>query len=325
MSKFEGQTAERFVDAGVPSVARTAGPLEPWTNSLRLDQSSRLRMHHYSDRFSVVRVETSGPLADAVHKSSSVPALLVSMSIRPVAAPHYRLWVDGKIIATGCIPAFRANVIDLAATPAIWGHRGIHYVHFHVRRSALDDAAADLGYERIGGVRLSVAGEDMVLAQITKSLLPYLGSTVPPPPLALDQIELIIGAHVAQRYGATRRRRAIASGGLAAWQRQRASELLRENLDGRVRLAELASECNLSVSHFARSFKASFGVTCHAWLTERRIERAQELLARTSIPLVDVAGLAGFGDQAAFTRTFHRLVGKAPGQWRREYARNPER
>jgi AraC-like DNA-binding protein len=325
MSKFEGQTAERFVDAGVPDIARAAGPLEPWTNSMRLDQSSRLRMHHYADRFSVVRVETSGPLADAVHKSSSVPALLVSMSIRPVAAPHYRLWVDGKIIATGCIPAFRANVIDLAAKPAIWGHRGIHYVHFHVRRSALDDAAADLGYERVGGIRLSIAGEDMVLAQITKSLLPYLDSTVPPPPLALDQFELIIGAHVAQRYGATRPRRAIASGGLAAWQRQRASELLRENLDGRVRLAELASECNLSVSHFARSFKASFGITCHAWLTERRIERAQELLARTSIPLVDVADRAGFGDQAAFTRTFHRLVGKTPGQWRREYARNPER
>jgi len=56
-----------------------------------------------------------------------------------------------------------------------------------------------------------------------------------------------------------------------------------------------------------------------------RVLVAQELLARTRIPLVDVADLAGFGDQAAFTRTFHRLVGKTPSQWRREYARNPER
>jgi AraC-like DNA-binding protein len=32
-----------------------------------------------------------------------------------------------------------------------------------------------------------------------------------------------------------------------------------------------------------------------------------------------VAALSGFGDQAAFTRTFHRIVGVSPGRWRREY------
>jgi len=78
-------------------------------------------------------VETTGRLADAVHKSSNVPAFLVSMSIRPVPVPDYRLWVDGKPVPTGRIPLFRANVIDLAAQPAIWADRGIHYVHFHVR------------------------------------------------------------------------------------------------------------------------------------------------------------------------------------------------
>ncbi|HEY0783628.1 MAG TPA: AraC family transcriptional regulator [Thermoanaerobaculia bacterium] len=65
-------------------------------------------------------------------------------------------------------------------------------------------------------------------------------------------------------------------GGLAAWQRGRAAELLRENLDGAIRLADLAPECELSVSHFARSFKTSFGVTSHQWLTARRIDRAKE-------------------------------------------------
>jgi AraC-like DNA-binding protein len=279
-----------------------------------------MRTHCYADRFSVVRVETTGPLADAVHKSSCVPAVLVSMTIRPVAAPDYRLWVDGKVIPTGRIPAYRANVIDLAAEPAMWGNRGIHYVHFHVRRCAIDQVAADLGYERPGSVRLSVAQEDIVLAQITKGALPFLSGVAEPPPLALDQLELIVGAHVVQRYGAARLRRAVEARGLAAWQQGRAAELLRENLDGRLRLADLARECDLSVCHFARSFKASFGVSCHRWLTERRIERAQELLALTSTSLVDVASQSGFADQAAFTRTFHRVVGMPPGQWRREHA-----
>jgi AraC-like DNA-binding protein len=75
------------------------------------------------------------------------------------------------------------------------------------------------------------------------------------------------------------------------------------------------------VSHFARSFKASFGVPCHRWLTEHRIQRAQELLAAKDAPLAEIADQCGFSDQAAFTRTFHRLVGVAPGQWRREHSK----
>ena len=202
----------------------------------------------------------------------------------------------------------------------MWGGCGVNHVHFHVRRAAIDDVATDLGYERIGGVGLSVAVEDVVLAQITKSILPILGGDAPMSPLALDQLELLVGAHVMQRYGATTPTRTIVSGGLAAWQRRRATELLRENLDGPVRLADVARACELSVSHFARSFKASFGLSCHRWwLTNRRVERAKELLAATDTPLVDVSSQSGFRDQAAFTRTFHRLVGLSPGRWRREH------
>ena len=293
--------------------------LEPWVNDMRLDESSTLRTHRYADRFSAVRVETTGPLAEAVRKSSSVPALLVSIFTRPTAVSDYRLWVDGKIVPARPIAAFRSNVIDLAAEPASWADRGFETVHFHIRRQTLEDAARDLGYEYTGAFRPSVAGEDIVLAQIAKSLLPRFGGRSRPVSLALDQLELIIGAHIVQRYGESRPRRNVVGKGLAKWQRGRAVELLRENLDGSVRLADLAGECELSVSHFARSFKASFGVTCHQWLTERRIERAKELLALTKMTLADVASNSGFGDQAAFTRTFHRIVGATPGQWRREH------
>jgi len=295
-------------------------PLEPWTNALRLDQSSTMTRHRYADRFSIVRVGTTGPIADAVRKSSSVPALLVSVFVRPVAPAGYHLWVDGTNVPTGSIPAFGANVIDLDAEPAMWGARGIDYVHFHVRRTTLDDIAADLGYQRNGAFPLSVGKEDIVLAQITKNMLPFLGAAPGPQPLALDHLELILGAHLVQHYGAPRQRHAVARGGLAAWQRRRVVELMRASLDGSLRLADFAGACELSVSHFARSFKVSFGVTCHRWLTERRIERAQELLALPDFPLADVAIKSGFGDQAAFTRSFHRIVGMPPGKWRREHA-----
>jgi AraC-like DNA-binding protein len=210
-------------------------------------------------------------------------------------------------------------VVDLEAEPASWADRGFENIHFHVRRGAIDDAANDLGYERIGAFRLSVAEDDIVLAQIARSVVASLGRPSRVAPLVLDHLELIIGAHIVQRYGATRSRRNVVGKGLAKWQRARATELLQENLDGTVRLADLARECQLSVGHFARSFKASFGIPCHQWLTERRIERAKRLLALTNSSLADVASHSGFSDQAAFTRTFHRRVGVTPGRWRREH------
>ena len=300
------------------------GSLEPWTNAMRLDESSTLRTHRYADRFSVVRVETTGALIEPVRKSSSVPAVLVSVFVQPVAIRGYRLWVDGATVPTGPIPAFRSNVIDLASEPATWGAAGIDYVHFHVRYDAIDETAADLGYERVGAVRPVVARDDIVLAQIAKNVLPLLGhgSVSAADLLALDRLELILGAHLVQRYGSTKQRRAASNGGLAGWQRRRATELLHANFDGQLRLAHLARACGLSVSHFARAFKASFGVPCHRWLTEHRIQRAEELLAVKETSLADVAHRCGFGDQAQ--RSHGRSTassGSTPGRWRREHSR----
>jgi len=74
------------------------------------------------------------------------------------------------------------------------------------------------------------------------------------------------------------------------------------------------------VSHFARSFKATFGMAPHKWLIGRRIELGKELLRQTAKPIADIAIQAGFRDQTAFTRTFRQVTGISPGQWRRYIA-----
>jgi AraC family transcriptional regulator len=113
----------------------------------------------------------------------------------------------------------------------------------------------------------------------------------------------------------------IVRGGLAPWQRRRATEMIRAKFDGSVRLAALARECGLPVSHFARAFKASFEVSTHSWLNERRIERAKDLMMMTTLPLAEIAIQSGFSDQASLTRIFHRLVGESPCNWRRAHVR----
>jgi AraC family transcriptional regulator len=300
----------------------TAAAAEPASTYLRLDESSVVPSQWRSDdRFSVTRLESTSGLTREINKSSSTAALLVSVSLRPLKAPDYRLWVDGKVIPTRAVPAFRTNVVDFAAEPACWTGSAFHYLHFHLPRAPIDEMAAELGFDRAGAFRLSVLENDVVVAQIAKILLPVVNGEPGLPALALDHVEQFLGAHLLQRYGGVKQRRTVVRVGLATWQRQRVTDLLEANLDGRVRLVELASQCELSVSYFARAFKASFGVSCHQWLTQRRIERARELLIANDLSLADVAARCGFADQAAFTRTFHRVVGVAPGRWRNEHAR----
>ena len=80
----------------------------------------------------------------------------------------------------------------------------------------------------------------------------------------------------------------------------------------------LAGIAGCSPTHFSRAFKQSTGRPPFQWLLERRIERAQGLLADTRIPLAEVALAVGFAAQPQFTTAFRRLTGTPPGAWRRE-------
>jgi AraC family transcriptional regulator len=283
-----------------------------------LKESSSIPSVVRADSFAITRLESPIGLADRITKVSSVPALLVAVPIKSLAIGDYQLWLDDKHVPTPYVPAFRSNVIDLDAQPSCWIGSAFDYVLFHVPRAVLDDIAADLGIGPVDTFRLSLDEEDLVITQLTKSILPNIGQ---PGPLALDHLTLILGAHLLQKYAGLRKPTVTSVGGLGPWQKRRATELLSENLAGRIRLSELAQECGLSISHFARSFKASFGVSTHRWLVQRRIERAQALLMETRESLADIAERAGFSDQAAFTRAFHQIVGISPGRWRRDHQR----
>ncbi len=293
----------------------------PSTLHVRLDERSSVPpICRNEPAFTIIRLESSVGLQGRIRKVSAIPALLVSVSIKPLPLDRYALWIADRLVPTPGVSAFRANVIDFDAQPSCWAGSDFDFVHFHVPRETLEDVAGEFGYASLGAFRPAILADDLVLAQITKSILPSIGRAPSVGHLGLDQFQLVLASHLLQRYGEMRPRPLVARGGLAPWQRQRASDFLREHLDGSLRLADLASECGLSVSHFARSFKASFGMSSHRWLTRLRIEHAKDLLRHTREPLAHIALCAGFGDQPAFTRTFQRVVGASPGRWRRDQA-----
>jgi AraC family transcriptional regulator len=73
-------------------------------------------------------------------------------------------------------------------------------------------------------------------------------------------------------------------------------------------------------------FKASPGVSPHRYQLKTRIGKAQELLLMKGESLSMVAAATGFSDQSHFTRTFKRVPGATPHEWRQNRTRKrPER
>ncbi|AXK39948.1 helix-turn-helix domain-containing protein [Crenobacter cavernae] len=116
----------------------------------------------------------------------------------------------------------------------------------------------------------------------------------------------------------TGRRQSLAvKGGLAPAQRRRVRELIDARLDAALTVGELAAELALSEYHFARMFRASFGVPPHAWIIARRLERARAALARPDTPLADVAAACGFSSASHLANRFRAAMGVTAGDYRR--------
>jgi AraC-like DNA-binding protein len=96
---------------------------------------------------------------------------------------------------------------------------------------------------------------------------------------------------------------------------RRAKEYLAANFDGQVELSTLAIAAGLSPFHLIRVFRRATGLTPHAWLIDRRVHRASELLRQGKAP-AGIAMSCGFADQSHLSRLFKSRLGVTPGQYK---------
>jgi AraC-like DNA-binding protein len=109
---------------------------------------------------------------------------------------------------------------------------------------------------------------------------------------------------------------APSAGGLTPRALQRIREYIEEHLTENIELETLAVIAGLSKWHFARAFKQSVGTPPHCYLIQRRLQRAQELLAETDLSLAQIALQSGFSDQSHFSRRFRLFFGATPRSFR---------
>ncbi|MGJ4999055.1 helix-turn-helix domain-containing protein [Bradyrhizobium sp. HKCCYLS3077] len=98
----------------------------------------------------------------------------------------------------------------------------------------------------------------------------------------------------------------------------RAIDYIEAHLGEAIYLSQLSDVTGLPRVRLAAKFKAATGRPPYAYILDRRIRRAQDLLRQTQQPVVSVALALGFSSQAHFSAAFHKITGTSPALWRRQ-------
>jgi len=108
-------------------------------------------------------------------------------------------------------------------------------------------------------------------------------------------------------------------GGLAPWQKRAVTAHIDAHLNETVPLTTLAELAKLSLFHFCRAFKQSFGVSPHRYHTSRRIEYAKSLLVQNDLSVTEIGYVVGYGETSSFTTAFRKMTGFTPTAYQRDH------
>jgi len=87
------------------------------------------------------------------------------------------------------------------------------------------------------------------------------------------------------------------------------------------KIYDLALECNLSESHLQHLFKQCTGLGLGRLLSEKRMQRAADLLGQTDMSIKEIACSVGYEHTSSFSRAFERHFSQAPRSYRQELRR----
>ncbi len=194
----------------------------------------------------------------------------------------------------------------------------IEVTHLYLTRELLAKVSAEMFDRDITDVRLQdvLKTDDPILLGGIAAVADEVRTNSTGGKLFVDSVVTQICIQILRRYAVVVFREARATGGLSPLQAKMITDYIEIHLDQPLSLDDLAKVINVSSSHFLRQFKLRFGSAPHHYVIQRRLARAQQLLARTSLAIKEISANSGFADQSHMTRLFQRYLNTTPSAFR---------
>ncbi|AFY96970.1 AraC family transcriptional regulator [Chamaesiphon minutus] len=196
--------------------------------------------------------------------------------------------------------------------PAAEFQQELGIIHLYLDPVSLSSAA----FESIDPDRVELSQQlqirDPLIQQLGLSLKQELETSAADSRLYAETVATMLAVHLLRRYSVRQPLVQVPTGGLSNYSLKLAIAYINDNLDRHISLAEIAAIVKLSPHYFATLFKQSTGIAPHQYLTQCRIEKAKQYLAKPHLSIVQVSELVGFQSQSHFAKVFRQHVGITP-------------
>lgn len=192
------------------------------------------------------------------------------------------------------------------------------FILLEISHATLSDIAEGADSRYSNELRQTSATLDPTLGGLARTLFLAVEKERAASKLFLDHLAVAMGMHILSAYGnqiipTFDKRRT-----LSRKNERLAKEIIECRYTGDLTMDELAGACSLSKGTFIRAFRETTGKTPYQWLTQHRLQKAQDLLLRSPLSLTEISEACGFANQSHFTRAFAGALGAPPGAWRRD-------
>ncbi len=96
-----------------------------------------------------------------------------------------------------------------------------------------------------------------------------------------------------------------------------ALEYIHKKYADKIRLNDIAQELHINPSYLSSLFKQEMRITLTDYVSHLRIMKSKVLLVSGNLSLAEISSIVGFEDQSYYSKTFKRIEGVTPMQFRR--------
>ena len=209
-----------------------------------------------------------------------------------------------------------------AGAAFLWRTEGpIDFMHVYFPTSTIDRFVGTVFDRDPRSVELhDCLGEsDPLIASLASSLISELASEDGAQQAFLDDVMHLMLFHVLRRHSNAPSIGARSLHALPPYKLRRALDFIESHLGQPIGVTDIAAACGTSAFHFSRAFHHAMGVPPYAFLIERRVAKARNLLSTSVLPLTQIAAECGFGGLSQFSRMFRQVTGMSPSGFRNRH------